>query len=37
MLIACVLLAFFTGLAVQHYRQQEKTGAKLTEYRDAKR
>ncbi len=37
-LIASLLLAFLTGLAVKHYREQMMTGAiSKTDHRDAKR
>ena len=38
LLVAGLLLAFLTGLAVKHYRQMGEAGStSLTEYRDAKR
>jgi len=38
LLIACLLLAFLTGLAVKHYRQGFEAGIKPPmEHRDAKR
>jgi hypothetical protein len=37
-LVACLFLAFLTGLAVKHYRGEGSTGTiSKPEYRDAKR
>lgn len=37
MLVAGILLAFLTGLAVKHYRSQEGQGGSGIEITDAKR